>query len=78
MSTLDKDFTSFIADRTGKLDSKSKDIISLHNALPDLPESTQETIGCIESLVTERAYRIGFLDGMSIMAGLIGDENRYG
>ena len=69
MSTLEKDFQSFIADRTGNGDSKYQNIISLRNALSDLPKNTQETIGCIESLATERAYRIGFLDGLSIMAG---------
>ena len=69
MSTLEKDFQSFIADRTGKLDSKYQDILNLRRELPDLPESIQKIIGCIESLATERAYRIGFLDGLSIMAG---------
>lgn len=72
MSTLDKDFTSFIADRTGKGDNKYQNIISLRNALSDLPESTQKIIGCIESQATKRAYRIGFLDGLSIMAGFEG------
>ena len=69
MSTLDKDFQSFIADRTGKLDNSYRPILNL---LKDLPRETQEKFSRIESLATERAYRIGFLDGLSIMAGFEG------
>ena len=69
MSTLDKDFTSFIADRTGKLDNSYRPILNL---LKDLPKETQEKFSRIESLATERAYRIGFLDGLSIVFGLDG------
>ena len=67
MSTLDIDFNDFIAYRIGDVDEEDKRIRSLYDGLS---EGVQEIASQIEGLATHRAYKIGFLDGIRLMAGL--------
>ena len=73
MATLEEEFCDFVAYRLGDIipkNSKYRAIHSLYEKLSDLPEDTREIVNEIEGTASERAYRLGFLDGIQLMAGM--------
>ena len=68
MPTFRKEFKTFIADRLGNIDDSYKEIHTLYHDIPD--EIAEEIVSKIESFASERAYKIGFIDGIRLMAGL--------
>ena len=65
--TFKEEFDNFMAYRIGVLDKSYSEIRALYR---NLTEETEEITSKIESLASNRAYKIGFRDGIRLMAGL--------
>ena len=68
MATLEEDFTSFIEWRI-EAEGKTGKEREIREKLSNLPDEKHELINHLCDVVQNQAYRLGFVDGLKILAG---------
>ena len=74
--SLTEDFKDFIKARIGLAQmayeetAQCREIFTMQETLPELPEKAVNLADELKTLAEQYAYRQGFIDGLSIMAGL--------
>ena len=68
MASLKEDFISFLALRI-ESEGETTEEKEIREKLSSLPDETMERVNHLCGVVQNQAYRLGFVDGLKILAG---------